>query len=133
MLRRQGFPFELLPKGQETRHLQRFAGSCRLVYNKALPINKERYEKKEKRLGYAELCALLPSWKREHPFLSGVPAQAWQQALKNLERACRAALGREGCQITRVAILLSKTIASVYRIKIERGVTLRRCRGGLSK
>jgi putative transposase len=33
------------------------------------------------------LCALLPSWKREHPFLSEVPAQALQQALKNLERA----------------------------------------------
>ena len=76
-----------MPNGQQTRHLRQFAGSCRFVYNKALAINKERYEKKEKRLGYAELCALLPGWKREHQFLSEIPAQAWQQALKNLARA----------------------------------------------
>src|SRR5580704_9693353 len=87
MLRRQAFQFELRPKGQETRQLRQFAGSCRFVYNKALAINTQRYEKKEKRLGYAELCALLPSWKREHPFLSEAPAQTLQQALKNLERA----------------------------------------------
>src|SRR6202040_3998096 len=87
MLRRQGFQFELMPNGQETRQLRQFAGSCRFVYNKALAINTQRYERKEKRLGYASLCALLPSWKREHPFLSEVPAQALQQALKNLERA----------------------------------------------
>jgi putative transposase len=87
MLRRQAFPFELLANGQQTRHLRQFAGSCRFVYNKALAINTERYEKKERRLGYAELCALLPGWKRQHPFLSEVPAQALQQALKNLERA----------------------------------------------
>jgi putative transposase len=87
MWRRQAFPFELMPNGQQTRHLRQFAGSCRFVYNKALAINTQRYEKKEKRLGYAELCALLPGWKREHQFLSEVPAQALQQALKNLERA----------------------------------------------
>jgi putative transposase len=87
MWRRQGFQFELLPNGQETRQLRQFAGSCRFVYNKALASNTQRYEKKEKRLGYAELCALLPGWKKEHPFLSYVPAQALQQALKNLERA----------------------------------------------
>ena len=52
-----------------------------------MALNIERYEKKEKRLGYAGLCALLPNWKREHEFLSDVPAQALQQALKNLERA----------------------------------------------
>jgi hypothetical protein len=40
----------------------------------------KRYEKKEKRLGYAELSVLLPSWKREHPFLSDAPAQALQQS-----------------------------------------------------
>jgi hypothetical protein len=75
MLRRQGLPFELMPNGQPTGHLRQFAESCRSVYNKALALNTQRYEKKEKLLGYAELCALLPGWKREHPFLSDVPAQ----------------------------------------------------------
>ena len=87
MLRRQAYQFELRPNGEQLRNLRQFAGSCRFVYNKALALNTERYNQKEKHLGYARLCALLPNWKREHPFLSEVPAQALQQALKNLERA----------------------------------------------
>ena len=87
VLRLQAFQFDLRPHGQQIRNLRQFAGSCRFVYNKALALNLERYEKKEKRLGYAGLCALLPNWKMEHQFLSAVPAQALQQSLKNLERA----------------------------------------------
>jgi putative transposase len=87
VLRRQAFQFDLHPNDEQIRNLRQFAGSCRFVYNKALALNVERYEKKEKRLGYAGLCALLPNWKMEHEFLSAVPAQALQQALKNLERA----------------------------------------------
>src|SRR5438874_1634354 len=79
-------PFQRVDQVRD-RNLRWFAGSCRFVYNKALALNTERYNQKEKRLGYARLCALLPNWKREHPFLSEVPAQALQQALKNLERA----------------------------------------------
>jgi putative transposase len=87
LLRLQAFKFELQPNGEQLRNLRQFAGSCRFVYNKGLALNLERCEKKEKRLGYAGLCALLPNWKMEHEFLSEVPAQALQQALKNLERA----------------------------------------------
>jgi len=87
VLRLQAFKFELQPNGEQLRNLRQFAGSCRFVYNKGLALNLERYEKKEQRLGYAGLCALLPNWKMEHEFLSEVPAQALQQALKNLERA----------------------------------------------
>jgi putative transposase len=87
VLRLQAFKFELRPHGEQLRNLRQFAGSCRFVYNKALALNVERYEKKEKRLGYAGLCALLPNWKMEHEFLFNVPAQALQQSLKNLERA----------------------------------------------
>ena len=87
MLRLQAFKFALQPNGEQLRNLRQFAGSCRFVYNKGLALNLERYEKKEQRLGYARLCALLPNWKMEHQFLSEVPAQALQQALKNLERA----------------------------------------------
>jgi putative transposase len=87
MLRLQAYKFELMPNGEQLRNLRQFAGSCRFVYNKGLALNVERYEKKEKRLGYAGLCALLPNWKMEHGFLSDVPAQALQQSLKNLERA----------------------------------------------
>jgi putative transposase len=86
MLRRQGYKFEARPNGEQLRNLRRFAGACRFVYNKALALNKERHKKKEKRLRYADLCALLPRWKTEFAWLSDVPAQALQQSLKDLER-----------------------------------------------
>src|SRR6516162_8923323 len=87
VLRVQGYQFEALPNGEQLRNLRRFAGSCRFVYNQALALNKQRYENKEKRLGYAGMCALLPSWKTAHPWLSDAPSQALQQSLKDLERA----------------------------------------------
>ena len=49
VLRVQGYKFEALPNGEQLRNLRRFAGSCRFVYNKALALNKQRYENKEKR------------------------------------------------------------------------------------
>jgi putative transposase len=89
MLRLQAFKFELMPNGQQTRNLRQFAGSCRFVYNKALALNTERPTRKKTSVSATlNLCALLPNWKTEHEFLSDVPAQALQQALKNLERAC---------------------------------------------
>jgi hypothetical protein len=68
VLRLQAFQFALRPNGEQLRNLRQFAGSCRFVYNKALALNVSRYEKKEKRLGYADLCALLANWKMEHQF-----------------------------------------------------------------
>ena len=75
VLRVQGYKFETLPNGEQLRNLQRFAGSCRFVYNQALALNKQRYENKEKRLGYAGMCALLPSWKTAHPWLLDAPSR----------------------------------------------------------
>ena len=66
MLRVQGYKFEALPNGEQLRKLRCFAGSCRFVYNQALALSKQRYENKEKRLGYAGMCALLPGWKTAH-------------------------------------------------------------------
>ncbi|MCG5511062.1 helix-turn-helix domain-containing protein [Ectothiorhodospira lacustris] len=40
----QAFKFELRPDGQQERQMRRFAGSCRFVFNKALALQKERYE-----------------------------------------------------------------------------------------
>ena len=87
MRRVQGYQFEAMLNGEELRHLRRFAGSCRFVYNKAWALNQQRYDAKDKRLGYAGLCALLPQWKRAHPWLADTPSQALQQSLKDLERA----------------------------------------------
>ena len=69
--------------------MRRFAGSCRLVFNKALALQKDRYEQGEKKLGYAGLCKLLTEWRHgaETAWLSDAPVHPLQQTLKNLERA----------------------------------------------
>lgn len=69
--------------------MRRFAGACRFVYNKALALQKTRYEQGEKKLGYAGLCKALTAWRNsaETPWLADAPVHPQQQALKDLERA----------------------------------------------
>ncbi len=85
----QAFKFEIRPNGQQQRDLRRFAGSCRFVFNKALALQKERFERGENKLGYAGLCKLLTEWRNspETAWLSAAPVHPLQQALKDLERA----------------------------------------------
>jgi putative transposase len=87
--RLQAFKFELRPDGTQRRQMRRFAGSCRFVYNKALALQKARFEAGEKKLSYAGLCKLLTDWRNgtEMPWLKDAPTHPLQQALKDLERA----------------------------------------------
>ncbi|NJD07071.1 MAG: IS200/IS605 family element transposase accessory protein TnpB [Methylococcaceae bacterium] len=89
MLRLQAYKYELMPDGQQERHMRRFAGSCRFVFNKALALQKERYEPGEKKIGYAGLCKLLTEWRNngETAWLADAPVHPLQQKLKDLERA----------------------------------------------
>ena len=89
MQRFQAFKFELRPNGQQQRQMRRFAGSCRFVFNKALALQKERFERGEKKLGYAALCKELTGWRNgpETPWLADAPIHPLQQTLKDLERA----------------------------------------------
>jgi len=89
MQRLQAFKFELLPDGEQERTMRRFAGACRFVYNEALVLQKARYERGEKKLGYAGLCELLTAWRNsaETPWLRDAPTHPLQQVLKDLERA----------------------------------------------
>lgn len=91
----QAYTFELRPTGAQQRLMRRFAGSCRVVFNEALNLQKARYERGEKKLGYAGLCKELTAWRngaalpsgRSAPWLSEGPVHTQQQALKDLERA----------------------------------------------
>jgi len=89
MQRLQAYKYELMPNGQQKRAMSRFAGSCRFVYNKALALQKERYEAGNKKHGYAALCKLLTQWRADldTPWLAAAPTHPLQQALKDLERA----------------------------------------------
>lgn len=89
MKRLQAFKYELKLNGSQKRWLYRFSGSCRFVYNKGLSLQKERYEKGEKKLNYAGLCKVLTEWRNDPKmrWLRESPSQALQQSLKDLERA----------------------------------------------
>jgi len=89
MQRLQAFKYELRPDGQQQRQMRRFAGSCRFVFNKALALQKMRYEQGEKKLSYAGLCKELTGWRNgsETPWLADAPVHPLQQTLKDLERA----------------------------------------------
>ncbi|MCL4508891.1 MAG: transposase [Chloroflexi bacterium] len=89
MKRLQAFKYELIPTGEQRRRMSRFAGSCRFVFNKALALQKARYEQGEKKLGYAGLCKLLTEWRHspETAWLANAPTHPLQQSLKDLERA----------------------------------------------
>lgn len=89
MQRLQAFKYELQVNGQQRRDMRHFAGSCRFVFNKALSLQKQRYEHGEKKLGYAGLCKLLTQWRNspETAWLAHAPVHPLQQALKDLERA----------------------------------------------
>jgi len=91
MQRLQAFQYELRPNGEQQRKMRRLAGSCRFVFNRALALQKARYEAGEKKLGYAALCRELVGWKKapETEWLAQSPSQPLQQALKDLERAYR--------------------------------------------
>ncbi len=75
--------------------MRRFAGSCRVVFNEALNLQKARHEAGEKKLGYAGLCKELTAWRngaplpsgRTAPWLADAPVHPLQQKLKDLERA----------------------------------------------
>ena len=95
MQRMQAFKYELRPNGEQARNMRRFAGSCRVVFNEALALQKARYERGEKKLGYAGLCKELTAWRngaplpsgRAAPWLADAPIHPLQQTLKDLERA----------------------------------------------
>jgi len=89
MQRLQAYKYELMPTGQQQRDMRCFAGSCRFVFNKALALQKERYEQGKKKLGYAGLCKLLTEWRNgsETSWLADAPVHPLQQTLKDLERA----------------------------------------------
>ena len=88
MIRHKSFVFKLKPDGATRRSLAKACGCVRFVYNKALDWNKEQREKDQTfRVNYPKLCALLPEWKREFPWLGECHSQVLQQGMKDLMTA----------------------------------------------
>ena len=90
---RKAYKFRLKTNQVIARKLAQFAGSSRLVWNKALAFQKERLNVKQSCLSYAQITKELTQWKKEKDlfFLKEVHSQALQQSLKNLSLALKEA------------------------------------------
>jgi putative transposase len=87
----KAYRFRLEPTPTVAWEMGRVAGCCRFAFNRALALEKERYQSENKHLGYAALCKELTCW-RHAPgmeFLAAAPIHALQQALRDLDRAYR--------------------------------------------
>lgn len=87
MIIRQGFRYRLREKAAHAALFRRYTGTCRFVWNRALAYQVEQRKTTGKLPGYTALCAQLPGWKKELPWLAEVPSQALQQTLKDLVEA----------------------------------------------
>ena len=96
MILRQAFKFRLEPKSRERQLFGQFAGCSRLVWNKALAMQKELLGDGKKILSFSDLCKLLSEWKQseETIFLADVHSQPLQQTIKNLDRAIKEAFNK---------------------------------------
>ncbi|HIH97350.1 MAG TPA: IS200/IS605 family element transposase accessory protein TnpB [Thermoplasmata archaeon] len=97
MLKQYAYKFQLRPNSHQAKQMAQFAGCNRLVWNKALGLQKERVEKKEKIYKYIELAGMLVEWKKDKQtkFLADTHSQTYQQTLKNLDRALREAFNKK--------------------------------------
>jgi putative transposase len=83
MQRLQAFKYELRPNGEQRRHMSRFAGSRRFVYNKALALQKAHYEAGGPFIGYVAMAKRLTEWRHSTPWLKEAPVHPLQHALKD--------------------------------------------------
>jgi putative transposase len=60
MIVRKAFKYRMKPKPGTAAILNRHAGCCRFVWNKALALQKARLAAGERCLGYTKVAAFLP-------------------------------------------------------------------------
>lgn len=91
MLIRKAYKFRLAPNQEQSLKLAQGAGCVRLVWNKALRLQKDKLDQKEKIHSYNELAGFLTTWKKsdELLFLAQAHSQPLQQTLKDLDRALK--------------------------------------------
>lgn len=89
MKRVQAYRFALRLKPVQEARLRQVAGSCRYVYNRALALERERFEAGLPHLSYYDLSRELTMWRADPacPWLAEYPRAAQQAALKDLSRA----------------------------------------------
>ncbi len=82
-----GYKYKILPTAEQVELLEQHFGSARFIYNYFLNLKSKTYEESKINLSRFDLQKLLPSLKKERPWLSKVCAQTLQVVLKDLDTA----------------------------------------------
>jgi putative transposase len=72
----------------QTEYAEQIGAVCRVVWNTGLHQRRE-YRRRGGWMNYTPQCGELAEAKRDHSWLGEVPGHCLQQALKDLDRACR--------------------------------------------
>jgi putative transposase len=84
---KRAYKYRFYPTQSQKRILAQTFGCCRFVYNWGLSTRKTAYFQHGQKLTYNNLSAMLPTLKKEHPWLSDVSSAPIQQSLRHLDRA----------------------------------------------
>ena len=124
MLRLQGYKFELLrPTGEQLRNMRRFAGARRF----ALALNNEMHTLVGRKHSHYQMDKLIPAWKEEFPWLSEVPSQTLQQALKDAILSLRNPHYRQVLLYTFLGGMDERDLAACLHVQVQE-VYMWRCR-----
>ena len=87
MIISKSFKYRLRLIPEQESLCRQTAGSCRYVWNRALALKKEAWEKNKQRISRFGLDNLLTEWKKELDWLTLPPSQSLQQVNKDLDQA----------------------------------------------
>lgn len=86
----KAFKYRLYPTPEQARYIRTACGQARFLYNWALGVKKDAWEKEQRRIGYNELAKMYRDMRNNAPekaWLRDVNSRVHEYALRNLDTA----------------------------------------------
>ena len=83
----KAYRFRMYPNEDQKILIEKHIGLCRFVWNHFLNTRNRRYTETGKGMIYRETALLLPSLKKEYPWLNEINSQSVQQVVMHLDSA----------------------------------------------
>lgn len=81
------YKYKLFPSKSQQTAMQKSLDACRWIYNKALEMRKEAWEKRKENISHYDTIKMIPVWKKEYPFLKNAYSQSLQEACTRVDLA----------------------------------------------
>jgi len=86
----KAFKYRIFPTRAQRTAMQKALDACRWVYNQALEMRKDAWEKEQRSVSLYDTIGMLPEWKAEYPFLRDAYSQSLQNACVRVDLAFQA-------------------------------------------